>query len=103
MVTIKKSSLIAHGALRADLPGKELLTVDNLDMDALHAEQRAAQLPSHQTTCAPCHTQGLPETVQFADFHPAKLFDFSTRGESSRPRPATAASTVARHPARPTC
>ena len=35
MVTIKKSSLIAHGALRADLPGKELLTVDNLDMDAL--------------------------------------------------------------------
>lgn len=68
VLTIKKSALLAHGALREDLPSASLLTKENLDEDALMALSRKVAT-----------VVGLPQTTQFTAFHPAKLFDFSTR------------------------
>lgn len=68
VVTIKKASLLEHNALRQDLPASDLLTKQNLDVEALMVLARKI------ATCI-----GLPEHTQFCDFHPAKLFDFSTR------------------------
>ena len=56
------------GALRADQPSESLLTNANLEIASL---MRLARTISSAI--------GLPETTKFCDFHPAKLFDFSTR------------------------
>jgi len=68
VLTIKKSALLSHGALKEDLPGAALLTRDNLDEAALMVLARKV-----------ADIVGLPSTTQFTSFHPAKLFDFSTR------------------------
>ena len=68
VLTIKKATLLAHGVLREDLPGANLLTKTNLD------EPKLMDLSRRVATII-----GLPESVAFTDFHPAKLFDFSTR------------------------
>ena len=68
VLTIKKASLLSHGVLKADVPSAALLTAANLDEPQL---MKLARLIAT--------TVGLPETTVFASFHPAKLFDFSTR------------------------
>ena len=68
VLTIKKSTLLSHGGLKEDLPGAALLTKANLDEQALLVLARKV-----------ANIIGLPPTTQFTDFHPAKLFDFSTR------------------------
>ena len=74
VVTIKKASLVSRGALRADLASAELLTKDNLDVPKL------MELSREIATII-----GLPESTQFCDFHPAKLFDFSSRARCVAP------------------
>ena len=66
--SLAQASLLEHGALKEDLPQSQLLTKTNLDVPAL------LKLSRRIATVI-----GLPETTQFCDFHPAKLFDFSTR------------------------
>lgn len=73
-MTIKKSSLLKKGALREDLPSGSLLTKSNLDEPALMSLAREIAT-----------IIGLPETTQFTDFHPAKLFDFSSRARCVAP------------------
>ena len=68
VVVAKKAALLHHGVLSEDLPGKSLLTKANLD------EPKLLELSRKIATLV-----GLPESTQFASFHPAKLFDFSTR------------------------
>ena len=74
VLTIKKATLLAHGVLREDLPGANLLTKTNLD------EPKLMDLSRRVATII-----GLPESVAFTDFHPAKLFDFSTRARCLAP------------------
>lgn len=68
-LTVKKRALLAHRVLRADLPQSKLLARSNV-VDA--------ELMSFARTIA--GIVGLPPSTEFAPFHPAKLFDFSTRG-----------------------
>ena len=74
VLTIKKASLLSHGVLRENLSGAALLTRSNVDEDALMTLSRKIAT-----------LVGLPETTQFCDFHPAKLFDFSTRARCLAP------------------
>uniref|UniRef100_A0A7S2NAN0 [F-actin]-monooxygenase MICAL1-3-like Rossman domain-containing protein n=1 Tax=Haptolina brevifila TaxID=156173 RepID=A0A7S2NAN0_9EUKA len=70
-VTVKKISLLQRGVLlqdRSALNGAPLLGRANVDDQALLSLARV--VATHV---------GLPETTQFAQPHPAKLFDFSTR------------------------
>ena len=76
-VTVKKVSLLNHGVLlkdRSALDGAPLLSRANVD---------DAKLLTLARTVA-THI-GLPETTQFAQPHPAKLFDFSTRARCLAP------------------
>ena len=92
-VTVKKVSLLNHRVLRKDrsaLDGAPLLSRENVDDEALLKLARTVAT-----------VIGLPETTAFAHPHPAKLFDFSTRGarrQRRRPpgpcRPAPAADTA---------
>jgi hypothetical protein len=69
VVTIKKKSLLEAGALKQDQGlSKDLLTSSNLDEAALMRLSRTIAT-----------VIGLPESTAFCGFHPAKLFDFSTR------------------------
>ena len=68
VLSVKKATLLAHGVLREDLAGAGLLTNTNLDEVALMALARAV-----------ASTLGLPAETSFATFHPAKLFDYSSR------------------------
>ena len=68
VVTIKKRSLLAHGALRHDLPGDAVLRRANLDEEALLALGRTVAT-----------ALGLPAHTEWCEHHPCKLFDFSTR------------------------
>ena len=74
MLTIKKATLLAFGVLREDLSGPNLLTKANLD------EPKLMTLSRQIATVI-----GLPESVEFTGFHPAKLFDFSTRARCLAP------------------
>jgi hypothetical protein len=80
VITVKKSSLLEHGVLRRDLPGRQLLTKENFDETQLLGLGRRI-----------ASAFGLPESTPFCDFHPAKLFDFSTRARGLPPchRPVT--------------
>ena len=74
MLTIKKATLLAHHVLREDLSGSSLLTKANLDEAALMTLSRSVAT-----------IIGLPESTEFTSFHPAKLFDFSTRARCLAP------------------
>ena len=74
VLTIKKATLLAFGVLREDLSGPNLLTKANLD------EPKLMTLSRQIATVI-----GLPESVEFTGFHPAKLFDFSTRARCLAP------------------
>ena len=92
-----QAALLSHGVLKEDLSGSALLTKANLDEEnllKLSRKVRAVCGPSLEAacgSCAPtaaiaigtarqvCNIVGLPESTQFTGFHPAKLFDFSTR------------------------
>jgi len=71
---VRKKSLLERGVLRADLPVDKLLSRENVDLDALMLLGR---------TVATC--MRLPETTPFCEFHPVKLFDFSTRARCLTP------------------
>ena len=68
VVTIKKRSLLEHGVLKQDLPQGEILSRANLDEAALLKLGRLIATALE-----------LPASTEFCDYHPAKLFDFSTR------------------------
>ena len=68
VVTIKKRSLLEHGVLKQDLPQGEILSRANLDEAALLKLGRLIATALE-----------LPASTEFCEYHPAKLFDFSTR------------------------
>ena len=70
----QESDALAHHVLREDLSGSSLLTKANLDEAALMTLSRSVAT-----------IIGLPESTEFTSFHPAKLFDFSTRARCLAP------------------
>ena len=74
MLARGRAALISHGVLKEDLPGASLLTRANLD--ETHLMTLARKIAT---------VVGLPESTSFAPFHPAKLFDFSTRARCLAP------------------
>ena len=68
VLSVKKATLLSRGVLRDDRPGAALLTDENLDEPKLMSFARDV-----------ASIVGLPDTTRFAGFHPAKLFDYSTR------------------------
>lgn len=74
VITVKKATLLDFGVLRRDLPSLELLTERNVDM---------AELLRLARTVA--SAVGLPRDTPFCEWHPAKLFDFSTRARCLTP------------------
>lgn len=73
-VTLKKKTLLARGVLRKDEAGTALLGSENVDLNALMAVGR--ELASFV---------GIPASAPFAEFHPVKLFDFSSRARCLAP------------------
>ena len=71
VVTITKASLLGLGALRADLPRERLLERSNVDEEKLLGAARTVAT-----------IFGLPAESSFCDFHPVKLFDFSSRAKA---------------------
>ena len=71
VVTITKASLLGLGALRADLPRERLLERSNVDEEKLLGAARTVAT-----------IFGLPAGSSFCDFHPVKLFDFSSRAKA---------------------
>mmetsp|Transcript_25558 Transcript_25558/g.64966 ORF Transcript_25558/g.64966 Transcript_25558/m.64966 type:complete len:456 (-) Transcript_25558:303-1670(-) len=71
---VKKKSLLELGVLRKDLATEQLLKPANVDLNALMQLGR---------TVADCVR--LPPSTEFCDFHPVKLFDFSTRARCLTP------------------
>jgi hypothetical protein len=71
---VKKRSLLERGVLREDLPSSGLLSPGNVDLSLLTKLGRdlagVLRIPSHTSFC---------------DFHPVKLFDFSTRARCLTP------------------
>lgn len=69
-----QASLLSKGVLREDLPGRLLLTRENVDDDALLKLSRLVAT-----------VIGVPPATPFCVHHPAKLFDFSTRARCLTP------------------
>lgn len=75
VVTAKKSSLLEFGVLRADIDTTagmtvaELLSHENVDEEQLRAFGRCL-----------ADAAGLGRDVEFSDFHPVQIFDFSAKG-----------------------
>ncbi|CAD7955454.1 unnamed protein product [Amoebophrya sp. A25] len=73
-ICVTKQTLLKKKVCKEDLGGKAFIGRDNISEDALFALGREIATAI-----------GLPKTVEFCDFHGAKLFDFGSR--SSLPLP----------------
>jgi len=72
--TMRKKTLLAEGVLKADAVGPALLHASNVDIEQL------LRLGRNLATFV-----GIPDSAPFADFHPVKLFDFSSRARCIAP------------------
>ena len=72
--TMRKKPLLAEGVLKADAVGAALLHASNVDIEQL------LRLGRNLATFV-----GIPDSAPFADFHPVKLFDFSSRARCIAP------------------
>jgi hypothetical protein len=72
--TMRKKTLLTEGVLKADAVGPALLHASNVDIEQL------LRLGRNLATFV-----GIPDSAPFADFHPVKLFDFSSRARCIAP------------------